>query len=140
MPGRHRRGWRGWGRHGPARINRFVEPALLLLLNRRPQHGYALMEGLNSLGFEEYPLDFSGIYRTLRSLEEAGMVRSDWDLEAVMGPPRRVYTITPDGQTHLANWVRDLRVTDRILHAFLEAYDDEVEAEGTHSNGATSAA
>jgi poly-beta-hydroxybutyrate-responsive repressor len=122
-----RRRQRGHGRGGayPRRIARFVEPALLLLLRQSPRHGYALMEGLSELGFEDYPVDFSAVYRTLRSLEEAGMVSSDWDLEVSAGPPRRVYTITPEGDAHLAQWVDDLRATDKVLHAFLEAYIKE---------------
>ena len=111
----------------PRRISRFVEPVLLLLLCRRPLHGYALMEGLQSLGFETYPVDFSAVYRTLRRLEETGMVRSDWDLEETSGPPRRVYEITAAGQAHLGHWVDDLRATDRILHEFLNAYDQEID-------------
>jgi len=107
------------------RISRLIEPAMLLLLRRRPRHGYALMEGLRTLGFGEYMVDFSGIYRTLRALEDEGMVRSDWDLEVTAGPPRRVYTLTTDGEAHLAAWVEDLRATDRVLHAFLESYDGD---------------
>lgn len=120
---RRRRGRRGDAY--PRRIARFVEPALLLLLRQSPRHGYGLMESLRELGFEDYPVDFSAVYRTLRSLEEAGMVSSDWDLEVSAGPPRRVYTITSEGEDHLAQWVDDLRATDKVLHAFLEAYVKE---------------
>jgi PadR family transcriptional regulator, regulatory protein PadR len=130
-PERSRRGRRG---ACPRRISRFVEPVLLLLLCRRPLHGYALMEGLHSLGFEQYPVDFSAVYRTLRRLEETGMVRSDWDLEETAGPPRRVYEITDAGQTYLAHWVQDLRATDRILHEFLDAYEYEVEEQAGASS------
>ena len=96
---------------------------MLLLLSGEPCHGYGLMEGLGELGFGDYPIDFSGVYRTLRSLEDDGMVFSDWDLEVSGGPPRRVYTITDEGRAHLRAWVDDLRDTDTVLHAFLKAYD-----------------
>ena len=122
-------GRRGRGRRrgiGPGRITRFVEPALLLLLRREPSHGYGLMEGLRTLGFADYPIDFSAVYRSLRGLEEAEMVQSDWDLEGAAGPPRRVYTITAEGEDHLVRWVRDLRAMDRILHTFLDACEREL--------------
>ena len=124
-PRRRRRG-RGGGEASPRRIYRFIEPALLFLLSRHPAHGYGLMERLHSLGFEEYPVDFSAVYRTLRRLEETGMVRSEWDLKVSAGPPRRVYTITPHGRAYLTNWIADLRATDRVLHAFLDAYEAEL--------------
>jgi len=104
MPMRRRRG-RGRGGVSPRRISRFVEPALLLLVRRKPMHGYGLIEGLRSLGFEEYPVDVSAIYRTLRGLEASEMVQSDWDLEVTGGP---------------------LRATDRVLHAFFEAYEKDL--------------
>ena len=110
-------------RGGPRRIARFIEPAMLLLLRSAPTHGYGLMAGLDEMGFGEYPVDYSAVYRTLRSLEERGMVRSSWDLEVTSGPPRRVYTITPAGEDHLASWVTELEATDRVLHSFLEAYN-----------------
>ena len=110
----------------PQRIRGFIEPALLLLLHMGPKHGYALMEGLPEIGFAEYPADSSAIYRTLRSLEESGIVSSDWDTESSGGPPRRVYELTPEGEEYLARWVADLRATDRVLHSFLEAYDEQV--------------
>lgn len=127
-PGQRHRGARGGrgGRGGgvyPQRIRRFVEPALLLLLHIRPSHGYGLIEGLQTVGFGNYPVDPSAIYRILRQLEAAGMVTSRWDTEATAGPPRRVYCLTEAGDRCLASWVADLRATDSILHRFLDAYD-----------------
>ena len=121
MLGRRHRG-RGHG-GAPRRISRFAEPALLLLLHRKPYHGYGLMEDLLSLGLEEYPMDSSAVYRTLRNLEDEGMVASQWDVEVSAGPPRRVYTITPAGEDHLTRWIEDLRATQRMLQRFIEAYD-----------------
>lgn len=124
------RGGRGRGRggrgQGPQRIQGFIEPALLLLLHMDPTHGYGLVEGLPKVGFGNYPVDSSFIYRTLRGLEEDGMIVSDWDTESSAGPPRRVYRLTPEGREYLAAWVDDLRATDRVLHEFLEAYDRRI--------------
>ncbi len=62
------------------------------------------------------------VYRTLRNMEQAGLVVSAWEMEG-SGPPRRVYSITLLGDEYLACWAKDLRETDRVLHAFLAAYD-----------------
>ena len=116
----------GRGPHGrgpcPQRIQRFVEPALLLLLHQQPTHGYDLIEGLAHVGFVGYPVDTSVIYRTLRALEEQGMVTSNWETAETAGPPRRIYRLTPAGDAYLSAWIEDLQATDRVLHAFLEAY------------------
>jgi DNA-binding PadR family transcriptional regulator len=86
------------------------------------------------VGFGNYPVDSSAIYRILRQLETAGMVTSRWDTESTAGPPRRVYCLTEAGNQYLAAWVGDLRATDGILHHFLDAYDMHMrESNGEHS-------
>ena len=51
-----------------ARVERFAEPALLLLLSERPTHGYELLERLPALLAEER-VDVGNLYRILRALE-----------------------------------------------------------------------
>src|SRR3989440_1512892 len=60
-----------------ARVERFVEPAVLLLLAERPRHGYELIEELPELVGEER-VDVGNLYRFLRALEEDGIVESEW--------------------------------------------------------------
>ncbi|MBU0491858.1 MAG: PadR family transcriptional regulator [Chloroflexi bacterium] len=110
----------------PRRIQRFVEPVLLLLLHRDASHGYNLLDGLRELGLEDYPTDTSALYRALRDLEEQEMVTSLWDTDSTAGPPRRVYRLTEAGDRYLTEWVADLRATDHILHRFLDAYDEHM--------------
>lgn len=117
----HGRRWRKGGTC-PRRITRFVEPCLLLLLHRDQTHGYELLEGLKEFSVNQTPVDSSVVYRTLRDMEQAGLVVSAWETEG-SGPPRRVYSIAPPGDEYLSCWVQDLRETDRVLHAFLAAYD-----------------
>lgn len=106
----------------PRRITRFVEPCLLLLLHRDQAHGYNLMDGLKEFSVRQTPVDSSVMYRTLRAMEQAGLVVSAWETEG-SGPPRRVYRVTASGDEYLTHWVEDLRETDRVLQTFLAAYD-----------------
>jgi len=122
-PGRRWRGGRGAEGLTPRPIRGFVEPALLLLLHQGPSYGYELISGLARVGFSEYSVDPSTVYRCLDGLERSGMVLSTWDSVQSFGPPRRVYTITPAGEAQLGAWVAELRLTDRVLHQFLEQYD-----------------
>ncbi|MGH3093493.1 MAG: PadR family transcriptional regulator, partial [Gaiellaceae bacterium] len=55
-----------------ARVERFVEPALLLLLRERPMHGYELLERLPEMTGDEGRVDVGNLYRILRALEEEG--------------------------------------------------------------------
>jgi len=126
----HGRGHRQRGRRGQVgrarQIRGFVEPALLLLLHSGPKHGYGLINGLQDVGFEDYPIDSSTVYRILRGLEDQGMIVSAWDHQVTAGPPRRVYQITPAGEAYLSLWIEDLRATERTLRRYLEVYDKTV--------------
>src|SRR4029077_14056120 len=58
-----------------ARVERYVERSLLLLLRERPLHGYELLERIPELGVEGR-VDIGNLYRLLRALEEGGVRRS----------------------------------------------------------------
>ena len=78
-----------------ARVERFSEPALLLLLRERPTHGYELLEALPALTGEAR-VDMGNLYRVLRALEEDGLVTSRWEA-GEPGPAKRTYDLT-DGR------------------------------------------
>lgn len=106
--------------HGP-RIEGFVVPCLLLLLRQQAAHGYEIMEKLDSLPFLAVSPDPGVVYRHLRRLEDEGKVRSRVE-PGSGGPARRVYTITAEGEEHLAMWAVRLRRRKEALEAFLETY------------------
>jgi poly-beta-hydroxybutyrate-responsive repressor len=98
-----------------------MEPVLLLLLHRDGSHGYDLVSALEPFGLGD--VTPGPVYRTLRGLEAAGFVQSEWDTDSSAGPARRVYRLTEAGRRHLSNWAEGLRETDSVLHHFLSAYD-----------------
>jgi DNA-binding PadR family transcriptional regulator len=100
----------------------FLESCLLVLLHRESGYGYSLMDGLKEFGFQTEEMDISILYRALRDLESAGLVASSWG-EDSLGPQRRMYTITPQGETALAEWVQALRQRRREIEALEAAYD-----------------
>src|SRR5581483_2764746 len=89
-----------------ARIERYVEPAILLLLNEGPRHGYELIERLPELAGEER-VDVGNLYRILRSLEEEGIVVSEWSAD-LPGPAKRTYSLTDAGRSLLGKWAEAL--------------------------------
>ncbi|WP_245574336.1 helix-turn-helix transcriptional regulator [Desulfovirgula thermocuniculi] len=113
-------------RHGSCRcaatsIERFMQPCLLLLLRRRPAHGYELMRSLEEFGFGGEDLDPGTVYRNLRRLEEEGLVSSRWDTSGG-GPARRLYHLTPEGEEMLAAWAEVILHQKSRLELFLEKY------------------
>jgi PadR family transcriptional regulator PadR len=70
--------------------------------------------------------DPSAIYRSLYLLERWGLVSSAWDVEAG-GRPRRVYTITEEGEEALGGWMEDIRRQKQLIERLLEEYGDAEE-------------
>ena len=101
-----------------ARVERFGEPALLLLLAGGPTHGYELLERLpDVLGDER--VDVGNVYRALRSLEDEGLVTSEWRAD-LPGPAKRTYMLTGEGRELLEAWLESLAALRDGLEGFLE--------------------
>jgi DNA-binding PadR family transcriptional regulator len=112
----------GFPRGGGRRKMFFLESCLLVLLHREPGYGYSLMDGLQQFGIQTEEMDISILYRALRELETAGLVSSAWG-DASLGPQRRIYTITPQGEITLADWIAALRQRRRELEVLEAAYE-----------------
>jgi PadR family transcriptional regulator, regulatory protein PadR len=104
-----------------ARVERFSEPALLLLLRERATHGYELLEQLPSLTGEAR-VDMGNLYRVLRALEEDGLVTSRWEA-GEPGPAKRTYELTAEGRRLLDEWAAALQRSRARIDLFLERYE-----------------
>jgi DNA-binding PadR family transcriptional regulator len=100
-----------------ARVERFTEPALLLLLRERPAHGYDLLERLPELTGEQR-VEMGNLYRLLRALEEEGLVVSAWE------DGKRTYELTDHGRALLDQWVEALRRQQERTDRFIERYEE----------------
>jgi len=101
-----------------SQLKRFLQPCLLLLIAESPGHGYDLLDRLATFGFERDP---GGLYRTLRTKEREGLVRSQWELSGA-GPGRRRYELADTGREQLNVGVHALVDTRNILDTYLERY------------------
>jgi len=122
MPRRHRG---GGGKRRGRRAVRMLEPVLLLLLHRRPAHGYTLLEQFDEFRLGDF--DPSMVYRALRDMEEKAWVTSTWDEEQTQGPPRRVYRLTAQGDEVLSGYVQDLEEARAMIDHLLGAYNRHME-------------
>ncbi len=110
----------GWA--AAAKRRRWMEPFMLVLLAEGPAHGYALVGQLEEMGVAiGSQLDFGQVYRTLRDLEEAGLVTSAWSTEE-SGPQRREYELTDAGYATLDEWAAVMRERARLMAEFDARY------------------
>ena len=104
--------------------SRLLPTALLVLLAERESHGYDLALRLGDLGV---PSDLPGIYRSLRSMDRQGLVRSAWDTSP-RGPARRTYALTDEGRHVLASSVAAMEEACLNLGRLLQRSRRVVEA------------
>ena len=99
----------------------YLRASLLLLIGEAPAHGYDLLDQIAQLGLRS--VDPGGLYRTLRVMEDDGLVASHWEHSSA-GPARRTYGLTAEGVEWLHAWAGALRESHRYLSAYLARYDD----------------
>ncbi len=98
----------------------FLRPCLLLLIGEAPSHGYDLLVRLADLGFRRN--DPGGLYRSLRAMEQEGLIESGWE-SSDLGPPRRTYRLSDEGTDWLHAWAGTLREARRTIDGFIDRYD-----------------
>lgn len=98
----------------------FLRPILYLLLAEEPAHGYDLLERVAAFGLER--ADPGGLYRTLRAMEQDGLVRSWWE-NSTAGPSRRTYALTEEGVDWLHASAGSLRDVTGHLQSFVARYE-----------------
>jgi DNA-binding PadR family transcriptional regulator len=81
-----------------------VGHAFLGMLDRGPQHGYALKRDYDHWFGDGRELRFGQVYATLGRLERDGLANVA-AVEAGDGPDRKSYAITADGVQELESWL-----------------------------------
>jgi DNA-binding PadR family transcriptional regulator len=104
-------------------LARLVRPAALAVLAQGPMHGYLISERLKAMmPLAEQGPDHSGVYRTLKIMEEEGLVSSCVEAPEA-GPMRRRYTLTPRGRACLDQWMETLKAYRRSVEAIIALAD-----------------
>ena len=109
---------RGWAPLGTR--HRWMEPFVMVLLAGGAAHGYAIVGELAQLGITNGAVDVGQVYRTLRDLEQAGLVTSQWATGT--GAARRDYALTETGQAALDEWAAVMKERKRLLGEFDARY------------------
>ena len=104
-------------------LDRFIQPEILMLLCGQPMHGFSILKEYNRRTGVAGAIDPTGLYRTLKKMEENGLLASDLDTMST-SKPRRIYSVTSEGLSlSLIHIFRNLRVCFlnilKIKHVFL---------------------
>lgn len=102
-----------------AYLDKLIQPAILLELKKQEQYAPDLYKSLNALSPSQSVIDPTGFYRTLKKMEEAGNITSQWDLTHGPKPVRR-YCLTPLGLACLKNWKTTLAVYRENVDTLLQ--------------------
>ena len=105
-----------------ARLERFNEAVVLSLLESGAAHGYELADALRTW-VPDQQIDLGNLYRMLRSMEDDGIVRSEWSRGDV-GRAKRTYELTDDGIQLLDAWIESLRITNETIAGFLNEHGE----------------
>lgn len=116
---------------GAALPRQYLPACLLLLIGRRPAHGYDLREGLAQMGVQSR--DTGQLYRVLRSLEGEGLLVSTWHASGG-GPARRTYSLTAAGEARLHQWAHGMTAGQHVVSAFLACHRESADSGPTEAS------
>lgn len=91
-------------------LSRLSQPTILTILaaSDEPLHGYVIAQrAAASPMFGGSKPDPTGIYRTLKAMEEQGLLNSAWDTPK-SGPAKRAFSLTEQGHKTLRRWIDSL--------------------------------
>ena len=107
-------------------LDRFVQPSILMLLMKEDLHGFSILKKLYSIEVMDYSsLDPTGPYRTLKKMEEAGLLRSKIDAGSEI-QLRRIYSITDEGKICLIFWIDTLQHYRKRIDSLASAVRESV--------------
>ena len=98
-----------------------LQDMVLAALERGSAHGLEILRRLDAAGDGSLKLKEGSLYPTLYRLENAGLVKAEWDEETKgrRGPRRRVYRLTSKGAAALTRgrtqWADFARVIGGIM-------------------------
>jgi PadR family transcriptional regulator PadR len=108
-------------------VDRFIQPSVLLLLYGEPMHGFSILKSLYKSDWMDYStLDPTGLYRTLKKMEKAGLLTSEPDRES-FHKGKRIYSLTREGRICLVFWKSTLTDYQERIARLAAAIPDLVE-------------
>jgi DNA-binding PadR family transcriptional regulator len=111
----------------------YIRMGVLILLNKKPSHGYEIMKEINSRTKGFWQPTAGGVYPILRDLEKSGYIKGHWETQK--NRRLKVYKITQSGETILRHAiVKQTEIFNNIGILFREFSRDVLNVEATDSS------
>ncbi len=113
----------------------FIRMGVLILLNKKPAHGYEIMKEINNRTKGFWQPTAGGVYPILRDLEKSGYIKGQWQTQK--NRRLKVYKITESGELILRRAiVKQAEISNNIGSLFREFARDvlNIEADGFMPN------
>jgi PadR family transcriptional regulator, regulatory protein PadR len=109
---------------GPIKSKTLFPVLVLHFLDGGPDHGYGLMQRIETVCSGLLAVNTNTIYPLLRRLEERGFISGEWEHPTKRS--RRLYSITPAGLERLARIKKNMRPYLELISAAVERLHDEL--------------
>jgi len=105
-----------------------IRMGALILINKKPSHGYEIMKEINSRTKGFWQPTAGGVYPILRDLEKSGYIKGQWQTQK--NRRLRVYQITESGEQILRKAIlKQTEITNNIGNLFREFARDVLNIE-----------
>jgi DNA-binding PadR family transcriptional regulator len=106
----------------------YIRIGVLILLNKKPSHGYEIMKQINNRTKGFWQPTAGGVYPVLRDLEKSGYIEGEWQIQK--NRKVKVYKITESGELILRRAiVKQAEISDNIGNLFREFARDVLNIE-----------
>ncbi len=106
----------------------YIRIGILILLNKKPSHGYELMKEFKNRSKGLYKPTPGGVYPILRDLEQSGYIKGQW--QAQKKRRFKVYTVTSSGEAILKRAItKQTEISNNIYNLFQEFAKDVLNVE-----------
>ncbi len=105
-----------------------IRMGVLILINKKPSHGYEIMKEINSRTKGFWQPTAGGVYPILRDLEKSGYIKGHWETQK--NRRLKVYQITESGEQILRKAIlKQTEITNNIGNLFREFARDVLNIE-----------
>lgn len=102
----------------------YIRIAALILLNKKPHHGYEMMKAVDERTSGFWKPTAGGIYPILQDLENCGYIKGEWDCETKR--KRKIYSITAEGKRVLEHTLTKENKLVSTMSELLKEYMKDV--------------